>query len=45
MIWLALAVVVYAVMGLYLIALCRVASTADGEVRRVANDERAPRAA
>ncbi|HEY5170932.1 MAG TPA: hypothetical protein VIK54_04315 [Acidimicrobiia bacterium] len=45
MIWFALGLVVYAVVGLYLLALCRASSWADGEVRPTANEERAPRAA
>lgn len=35
MIWFALGVVVYAVMGLFLLALCRAASCADGQVTAV----------
>jgi len=45
MIWLAVGVVVYAAMGLCLLALCRAASCADGEVTPSAREERAPRAA
>jgi hypothetical protein len=45
MMWLAVSVAVYAVMGLYLLALCRAASTADGQVRPSSSEERAPRAA
>jgi hypothetical protein len=39
MIWFALGVVVYAVMGLYLLALCRAASCADGQVRPSASED------
>jgi hypothetical protein len=45
MIWLAVGVVVYGVVGLCLLALCRAASWGDGQVRPSVREESAPRAA